>query len=293
MELHQCPLHSPVPLLLYTSLVFLAFELLFNLFMSHLLAHPEPVSQLLLQTLNTLLFLNSTPALGVAGINFPSWSISSEMISYVVFGLAMLIAGKSGKYVLALVAVLAGVFLMYSGMYMQTFTWGFARGLLCFITGVFTFMAFRKYRYKGVATYWEYIIPVLLIVLLYSRYHYIKETELFTLLTIPAFFGIAVYVYALSSGLIVKMLSGSVLQYLGKISYSMYLNHAIVMIVISKTAFNVVKLPVNNLTVTVAILVYLACVIAYSHITYKWVEKKGAKLLRQHPFFGKKQDGLA
>jgi len=277
------------PLLLYTALVFLAFELVFNIFMPHLLAHTESTLILLTQTANTLLFLNSTPALGVVGINFPSWSISCEMISYIVFGLVMLFAGKKNKYLLMIIAVLSVAFLIYTGVYMQTYKWGFVRGLVCFIVGVFTFMAFRKYGHKGIGAYWEYIVPILLIALFFVRYYHVIEIELFTLLTIPVFFGFAVYVYALSTGKIVQLLYGGVLQYLGKISYSMYLNHAIVMIIISKAAFNIIRLPVTELNVTAVIFVYLICLVIYSHITYNFVEIKGKKFLKQISFFRRKE----
>ncbi|MGQ2982383.1 acyltransferase family protein [Flavobacterium sp.] len=276
------------PLLLYTSLIFLAFELTFNIFMPQMIAHPESVSELLLETADTLLFLNSTPALDVVGINFPSWSISSEMISYIIFGLVIVFAGKMSRYALLLIAVLSGILLLYTGMYMQTYTWGFVRGLVCFITGAFTLMAFRKYGSRGIGSYWEYIIPVMLVALLYVRYQHLQGSELFTLLTIPTFFGVAIYVYAVSGGPVVKVLSGRVFQYLGNISYSMYLNHAIVMIVISKTAFNVIKLPVTELNVTCVILAYIVCVILYSHITYNLIEKKGTKFLKQHGVFKNK-----
>lgn len=274
------------PLLFYSVIVFLAFELCFNVFLPQFVSNPDSVANLLLQTLNTLLFLNSTPVFGgMPGMNFPSWSISSEMISYIVFGLSLLIFSKQKKIALGFILLVSALFLITINSYMETYVWGFVRGLICFITGYYTFQAYKRYHTMALNAIWEYTVPIFLIIIFYLRFHHLDRNEIYTLFVIPPFFGIAVFIYALSNGYLVKLISGKVFQYLGKISYSMYLNHAIVMVIVTKAVFNVLKVPVTQITVSAILLLYIAAVIVYSHGTYIFIEKKGRTLLQSvYPF---------
>ena len=273
------------PLLFYTVMVYLGFELVFNLFLPQLLANPEPVSSLILQTLNSLLFLNSTPILDMPGMNFPSWSISSEMISYVVFGLAILLFGKRKKSVIGLILILSAAFLAYINSYTETYYWGFVRGLVCFMAGFFTYHIYDRNKNIKISGVWEYLIPLLLVLIFYVRYYYIHDKELFSLLLIPTFFGLSIFIFALSNGYIVQLMSGKIFQFLGKISYSLYLNHAIVMVLITKLVFSFSKVPVTELNVSLTIVAYLVLVTVYSYLTYTFIEIKGKRFLQNYPPF--------
>lgn len=66
------------PLLLFSTLMYWGF------------VHPQFDKRNILLALDTLLLTNATPILGSGiGMNYPSWSISSEMISYLFLALAL------------------------------------------------------------------------------------------------------------------------------------------------------------------------------------------------------------
>src|SRR5678816_2370951 len=78
---------------------------------------PYPV--LFLQLTDTLTLMNSNPIFGSSlGINYPSWSISSEMISYALFGCCLFMFRKNAAMVLSLFLLGAGLFILYTGRYM-------------------------------------------------------------------------------------------------------------------------------------------------------------------------------
>lgn len=274
------------PLLLYTTLLFFGFEVLFNVFLPQFVSNPESPSVLLLQTAETLLFVNSTPILGSGpGMNYPSWSISGEMVAYIIFGLGVLYFSHYKKVLFIAALLVCGAFLISINSYMETYKFGFVRAILCFVCGCLTYMAFVKYNKKPLPIF-EYLMPVALLILFYVRYYYISDAELFTTLTIPLLFSLSIYVYALSDGYIVKLMASKPFEFLGKISYSMYLNHALVVMLIPKFVFSIIKLPFNELTVSGTLAVSLIIVVIYSYLTYIFIEKKGKKLFST--FFSRK-----
>ncbi|MFL9844852.1 acyltransferase family protein [Flavobacterium rhizosphaerae] len=264
------------PLLFYTCIVFVLFMLV---------AGKLSNSELVVESLNTILLLNSTVLLSdSAGMNYPSWSISSEMISYFIFGCLTLFTKWRTKYIAAVLLVACAIFLFSVNSYMETCRWGFVRGLLCFITGYYSFLAFKRYNPLTIPAFLDYLMPVLLLFILYIRFHYNHENKLFTMIVIPPFFGFFIFIYAQSKSYLVKLLNTTPLQFLGKISYSVYLNHAVVMLVLFKIAFGLLKLPVANSTTAFVLIAYIILLIIYSYLTYFFIEYKGQKLIKTKIF---------
>jgi peptidoglycan/LPS O-acetylase OafA/YrhL len=96
--------------------------------------------------LDTLLLTNSTPILGTTiGMNYPSWSISSEMISYFAFGICSLLAIRKKKdHLITAITIACFGFLAFQENYFQTGSWGFIRGLACFNLGYLIHMLTTK-----------------------------------------------------------------------------------------------------------------------------------------------------
>lgn len=161
---------------------------------------------------------------------------------------------------------------------MEVNRYGFVRGLLCFIMGYFTFRVYRRYSEIKIHSFWPVMLSLLTLLVFYIRPNIEGSTAVFTLFTIPLVFSILIFTLALSNGLLIGLLSGKFLQWLGNISYSIYLNHAIVMIVLSKLFFKILPLPVNTITLSLLVAVYLCTVLIYSQFTYVYIETKGAKL---------------
>ena len=77
-------------------------------------------------------------------MNYPSWSISSEMISYTLFGFALFAFRKNAKVFLLLLLAGAASFIIYKGEFLFIEDYGFIRGLFCFILGYFVYLLSGK-----------------------------------------------------------------------------------------------------------------------------------------------------
>jgi peptidoglycan/LPS O-acetylase OafA/YrhL len=263
------------PLLFYTVIVFFIFQVTTNLVWPQLLNHTQTLSSLIIQTADSLLFTNSTRLITSGpGMNYPSWSISAEMISYFTFGIIMFVSPKHKNFVFAFIFLLAAILLYTLGNYRQTSAWGFLRGITCFITGCYAFLLYSKNQYKNISKYWEPAIILFLAGVFYLFQFITSFKEQLTLLTIPATFGTAVYIFSLGRGRLSTWLCSYPLQWLGKISYSVYLNHAIVLIIVWKLVFVVAKIPVTDFTLSLMLIFYISVVLIYSQITYTIIEKK-------------------
>jgi peptidoglycan/LPS O-acetylase OafA/YrhL len=263
------------PLLFYTEVVFLLANLLGD--QSSLKnVSALGISYYLYTAFDTLTFMGSTPVFGSwMSINYPAWSISSEMISYLVFGLILLFFGNFKYIAFSVLTLLCIVFIISKGEYMLAYDYGFIRGLLSFSMGIFTYALIRNRTFHLSA----FELPFLMILLaaMYLAHH--AELNLWRL-AFPLIFSIGIIIFANSTGLVTKLLSSKPFQYLGKISYSIYLNHALVLILVNVALFRVLKLFPTEPMIGFSLLVSISLTIIYSHFTYEFVEKRFGGYLR-------------
>jgi len=271
------------PLLFYTVTLTLIFDLIGNFYLPNLVKNVDEVSTLLMRYLDTLTFMNSTPVLGSSsGINGVSWSISSEMISYFVFGSVSLFAiGQKKNFVILTVIIFCFLFSIYNGSHFNTGDYGFIRGLISFNLGYFVWLLSLK-KIK-VNNYLEFLIPVFLLTMFYLMNNYMSgfNKQMFGLFVVPIFFSVSILLLLNTNGLITKVLNTKPLVFLGEISYSVYLNHAIFILVGPKIIFNILGLPQNTSTEIFVFLMIITTIIIYSKLTYVYVEKKGGQLLKK------------
>lgn len=265
------------PLLFYTEAVFVV---------ANLLGEHSPMKNVgglglgyyLYTSFDTLTFMGSSTVFGAwISNNYPSWSISAEMISYVVFGLIVWLLPKIKYPMFVIVALLSALFILWRGEYLLAYDYGFVRALLCFSLGIFThrFLSTRSYRLSG----FEIPFLILLILSMYGVHHW--QLNLWKLV-FPFIFSLGIIIFASSSGIVTQLLSSRPFQYLGKISYSIYLNHAIVLIFVNIVLFRVLKTPETELMIGLSLLTSIALTIFYSHFTYEYVEKRVGKFLRDN-----------
>lgn len=263
------------PLLFYTEIVFLIANLLGD---HSTLKNASDLSleYYFLTVLDTLTFMGSTPVFGGwMGLNYPAWSISSEMIAYVIFGMVILLFPYFKKLAFVLIILLSTIFILFYGEYMLSYDYGFIRGTLCFSIGVLT-LEISKDRNLELSI-WE--IPYLfsLLILMYLTHFY--EWNLLRLI-FPIIFALGIIVFANSSGVIKQILTTRFFQYLGRISYSIYLNHAIVLIAVNILLFRALKAPPTELYIGFSLVISIILTIIYSHFTYLWVEIKLGQYLK-------------
>lgn len=269
------------PLLFWTAMVFFAVYYTCTYY-GLTKSYAELEGRWILNLAETLLLTNSTPLLGVNyGINYPSWTISSEMISYLVFGvlsIVLLTLKKSLK-----VAIVIGIcitFLLSLKQYWVNDDYGFVRGLYAFLSGYFVFKC-----YKNGKTY-PNCLEVLMILIIVS-YMYIlssleiRKMELFSIATIPLLFSLIIYTILHTNGVVSKLLETKPFQFLGKISYSVYLNHGIVIVLIPNIIKYGFDLSLNPWSQTLILIVTMLALIIYSNFTYVLVEKRVGNMLKR------------
>lgn len=279
------------PLLLFTSTMFLIYRLFRNFIFRYFPSIYNftnkgeiPIQTLITEYLDALLLTNSTPILGIGlGINPPTWSISAEMISYVLFGLVSVYSiGKRKKLALLFVILFSIIFCIYKGNYFWTGNYGFIRGFISFNLGYFVLLLYRM-KFK-INNNLEYFIPFVLILIFYFLNSYPKESiqkNMFGLISIPIFFSISILILLKTNGLFSRVLNFGSLQFLGKVSYSVYLNHYLLVSLIPLCFFGVLKIPENTNTEIFVFIITILIVVFYSKYTYKYVELKGGRYLRK------------
>jgi peptidoglycan/LPS O-acetylase OafA/YrhL len=279
------------PLLIYTSLVYFAYiifsgSILINFFPEYFNGSPiilnfqdhiEPL-------LDVLFFTNSTPLLGtINSINSPSWSISSEMISYIFFGLLTLFFSKKNKEKFFLILILfSAVVLFYNGTLFLSQDYGFLRGLISFILGYFVWKFHKKNFLNNTS---ELIIPILLLIILFILNYLENNSDkgviyrLYVFI-IPLFYSFSILILLKSNGFISKFLESMPIRYIGKLSYSIYLNHFIIQFILFKLIYRVFEIEqslINQLIIVVFITFFT---VFYSHYTHKYIELKVGKFLK-------------
>ncbi|MCF0050025.1 acyltransferase [Dyadobacter sp. LJ53] len=263
------------PLLFYTEVIFI---------IASLIGESSPmknVGELGLRyyaytAFDTLTFMGSTPVFGSwISNNYPAWSISSEMVSYAIFGLVILLLPKVKYVTFAIIALLSGIFIISRGEYLLAYDYGFVRGLLCFSLGIFTNLVLSKRTFSLSA--FEIPFLIFLISAMYAVHHY--DLNLWKLV-FPFIFAVGIVIFASSKGVVTQLLKSGSFQYLGKISYSIYLNHAIVLILVNVVLFRALKSPVNEGMIAISLVISISLTILYSHFTYEFIEKRAGKLLK-------------
>ena len=267
------------PLLVFTVFLYFVFEFLGNVVIEGFINTPESVPSLLLATLDSLLFTNSTPIFGNTdgGMNSPTWSISAEMISYIVFGIATVYLSKRNKtlFYSLLIIVSLGLILKFE----PPVNYYFLRAFVSFSLG---YLLFRISKKDIVFKDWtEYLIPISLVAVLYMIHDNTWGLRLINgNFTINLIFFMSILILLKTNGQITRLLDSRFVQFLGKISYSMYLNHLLWITIIPRFFFSILKVEQNTATEIGVLLFCCVFVIGLSALTYKYVELKGSKFLK-------------
>ncbi|MDY8138352.1 acyltransferase [Aquimarina sp. 2201CG5-10] len=237
--------------------------------------------------------------------NIPSWSISVEWFLYMVFPFLLFFLTrykKVAKWLIAIIAILGLTSIMY---YFQPYTWairnqhfnipdinvpqnsinvvtGIAllRGLCTFTVGMVLYEAFQskwliKYLSKGYISLlvWSFLFVVWI------------GDWLPDVLAIP-FFCILLLNTAYSQGTIKRLLNNKVFNYLGEISYSIYMVHMplmlsfyIVILILGVEAHPAHE-STDFLNNFIGSIIGLLLVIGLASLTYRYIEKPFRKYLK-------------
>jgi peptidoglycan/LPS O-acetylase OafA/YrhL len=228
---------------------------------------------------------------GQTGWNTPAWSISAEFWTYIVFAI-LCFGGRRFLIAIAPLLVIGGLIIVSThsthGMN-TTFDFGFARCIAGFFTGVLVCWFWQKTKayVKDFFAYFSFaeVLVVVFTLLFVSVANYSWMSFLAPIAFVPI-----IYVFAFEGGVISRVLSGRFGQFLGELSYSIYMNALLVSLLFNKSSLAVFMLLCRDSTHTPVVnpnglydfgyiivndiftLAYLLCVIGVSWATYKYIE---------------------
>ena len=231
--------------------------------------------------------------------NGPSWSISTEWWSYVIFALVCAWLGMRNVVLLA-VALLAPIALLHlskSGMD-TTYDWGLVRCVFGFALGVaccriYTLAApFARSPGTGMMTFAECAMVFAVVAFVSSA-----GTSAMSFMA-PFVFAAAVLIFAAEGGLVSRVFHSRVLKWLGMVSYSIYLTHFFFVLIIPPLVNRIVhadlwrpmQLPDgqwvmafgrNDVEGTLLYAAVVAVTLAASALTYRFVEVPGREWTRK------------
>jgi peptidoglycan/LPS O-acetylase OafA/YrhL len=180
--------------------------------------------------------------------NTPSWSISCEFAAYILFSIAMFAGLFRRKSAFALAAILATTaYLTLAFVYKTldvTFNFGIVRCLSGFVFGMLIFELAKgpigaRLRAQSQAVVGACEIGLLAGLVIAMCF----APGAAIVVAIPIFVG-AVFILQDDRGPIAKALSSAPAQFLGKISYSIYMVHFFVIVIVFIVLKRIAKLPI-------------------------------------------------
>ena len=236
---------------------------------------------------NFLLIHAWVPFADPFSFNSPSWSISIEFYMYALLFVSISVF-RSFRVASWFMIVLLTFILIYHKSNLLVIE--VQRGLFCFFGGAITYIVFLKtqnLKLKSQIFLASFVEFVLLVSVVFVTNTQIKLKGVIA----PGLFCLTVFCFAFEAGVFSKILKVHLLQFIGKISFSIYMTHAGVLFIVISLAMVVQKFtrvelapmidakrsldfggPLEN---NVAVIVVLMLVIFVSNFTYKQIELKG------------------
>ena len=240
---------------------------------------------------NALLLQSWTHLTNPLSYNYPSWSISIEYYTYMIFAMILSIAFGIRTWVWATIVVVA-LALIYADH--NFFTIESLRGLAYFFTGSLAYTVYLKLPHPGRAKVW--LLTVLEVVVVAVVLLFVTNDFEGKALVASPLFGVVVVIFAFDGGAVSRVLAGRAFAFLGKLSYSIYLTHAAILFcivslfMVANKVLGVNMTPMidgtrhldtgdvlfNNLIALLAV----GSVVLVSMFTYRYVEMTGQALGR-------------
>ena len=218
--------------------------------------------------------------------NGPSWSISAEFYTYILFGLMVFYRIKVIFFLIILIVIL--IFRQFYGPEFgpQTTYFSFIDCIYCFLIGsIFCELYFKIKKFDFYKNFTNTFVILSILLVLFSIFDFEGKERYLR----PFFFGMLIL---FSSNLDKKTLLGKIIcnnffVFLGKISYSIYLSHVFIfwsVTQILRILFNIgtyvdpntgiKKLDIDIFYSSILAIILYILTILFSTLTYKLIEKK-------------------
>lgn len=241
----------------------------------------------------------STLGFGPTGWNHPSWSISAEFWTYVLFGaICLSFRPAFAKVALAVAAICMAVVVSLSTTGMDvTFSFGILRCIAGFFIGCATYLAFTRWRSRWTAEGASATLIEAACVLGALAFVWFAGRGALSFAA-PMVFAILVYVFAFERGAASRALQRGPFQFVGELSYSIYMV-ALFVAMVSQKAITIVdgrfggghsemlpdgvfmlKLPGPALN-DLASIVFAIGVVVFSAITFRLIEAPGRRFFNR------------
>jgi peptidoglycan/LPS O-acetylase OafA/YrhL len=249
--------------------------------------------------------------------NFPAWSISTELYTCVVFGLVAWCMPRRGWLTAALTSIGAFLVLLVVGDRSLTMTLGFVRCLGGFFLGILTYRAYLLVRSWTWLTERSGVVDTVLMAALVGFVVFLATKRRgYSDFLVPPFVAVIVLlVAARPEGVAVRALTAKPLAWLGKVSYSVYMVHALTIIIAGRILLLVthsttrgaigiqdvpraaaVIAPDSSWIGTLFAVITLATICAISQLTFAFVEdpfRRRARRFADKHFADEPSVGLA
>lgn len=232
---------------------------------------------------SSLFLLNSIKFPGVTNLswNMVSWSISAELISYVLYGVICLLLEKNKNYLkcLAYLAVsifaLLAIFMITESFKIEyTFDYGFLRGMIGFFFGAVCFTLFKILypKLKDISSSFFNVSEILMLILVFYFTLFGEKYGSMGYLYEVLFF-ISILIFSFEKGIISTLLNKvTLLKNIGKYSYSIYMTHTLLISIFNVFFIRLLKLP--NTTYSYLFILNFIVVYFVASFTYKHVEMR-------------------
>ncbi len=234
--------------------------------------------------------------------NYPSWSIGAEFYTYILFFIILFFSKKlfvlQRIFVISLVALLSYIIANSSIIAELRFV-GLFSCISEFLFGVIIYYMYEQIHLKApprtiVASFLEIGMLMLLIFFVSN----IDESNNYKHYTI-ALFVVIVYFFAIQNkGIVSQVLNLQLFQYLGRISYSIYMTHAIIVTGTYNVLMYIFKLQIGGVEGVSSGIIFeyanfldlllVALVIGVSTLTYKYIEIPAQKHFRKKVYSNEK-----
>ena len=231
--------------------------------------------------------------------NFPSWSIGVEFYTYMIFFAVLFFSSQlsnTARYALIVSIALISYLIMLSYQGEAFVLQNMFRCVSEFFLGMLIYVFYKHLSLNISNVKVATILETGLLLLMFYFVSNMEDSNGYRHYTI-VLFALIVYLFSIENiGYISKLLMTAPFQHLGKISYSIYMTHAIIVLVAYKVLVylfhlqpgNVIDLPkgvVSEYSLLVNVFL-IFIVIGLSTLTYKYIEIPGQAYLKRK--FGEK-----